>query len=627
MLQKLNEKIKGVVAWVIVILIAITFTLFGVDYYIQSHGRSNAEVYVNGEEISKITFENNYRRLKQGQDLRQLTPSHERAMKQQVLDEMIVNAVTVQAAKKAGFQISTAQANAAISAIPQFQVDGRFSLERYQQAISGAMFTPESFLQEVKQGMLINQVRFGLMGTSFVLPSELNRFVKLFLQSRDYQYMVLPYAPLMASVTVDEKAIAEYYQANKAAFKNPEKLAIDYVILSNKSIRDAVHVSAEQLHAFYKENEASFKLPAQWRVAQIYFAFPEGADQAKRAKIMEKAASVYAELEKDPAKFSEMVQAKSDDKLSLAKGGELPWITAGQTFMDKGLVALTKTGQISKPFEGPRGIQIFKLLEYKPAKIKSFAEVQSNIQHQLVAEKAQKTFSTAMETMTELAFQSPDSLQSLSTSLKLPIQSSTLFSREGTKEGVASNKLVVETAFSNDVLRLKNNSEPLQLNNDEIAVIRVKEHIPASDKPLKEVHADIEKQLRKQGAMKKAASLGEQFIKQKLDFSQLSTAFSSSLRWKEVKDASRESNNDDAAIMELAFAIPKANQLQGHENAEGNFVVVQLKKIKDGQLSALSAEQKAALLQQLEASYGAMDYDLYVGGLMKKADIQRDETR
>ena len=35
MLQKLNERIQGLVAWIIIILVAITFTLFGVDYYLQ----------------------------------------------------------------------------------------------------------------------------------------------------------------------------------------------------------------------------------------------------------------------------------------------------------------------------------------------------------------------------------------------------------------------------------------------------------------------------------------------------------------------------------------------------------------------------------------------------------------
>ncbi len=91
MLQKFNEKIRGVFAWIIIVLIAITFTLFGVDYYLQSHNRSNVEVEVNGEPISQARFETNYRRIRQQQDITSLTPDRDKQIKQQVLDEMIVN--------------------------------------------------------------------------------------------------------------------------------------------------------------------------------------------------------------------------------------------------------------------------------------------------------------------------------------------------------------------------------------------------------------------------------------------------------------------------------------------------------------------------------------------------------
>jgi peptidyl-prolyl cis-trans isomerase D len=59
-----------------------------------------------------------------------------------------------------GFEVSPAQANSAILSIPQFQQDGHFSKDKYQQALTGALFTPETFQKEVRQGMLLNQQRF-----------------------------------------------------------------------------------------------------------------------------------------------------------------------------------------------------------------------------------------------------------------------------------------------------------------------------------------------------------------------------------------------------------------------------------------------------------------------------------
>ena len=119
--------------------------------------------------------------MRQAQDPAKVTAASDAQLKQQVLEQLIVNEISVEAAKEQGFQVTPAQANAAILSIPQFQEDGQFSPNRYQQAISGALFTPDSFNKQVQQGMLLNQQRFAIIGTSFTLPSEVDRFVKLYL--------------------------------------------------------------------------------------------------------------------------------------------------------------------------------------------------------------------------------------------------------------------------------------------------------------------------------------------------------------------------------------------------------------------------------------------------------------
>src|SRR3990167_2181929 len=105
MLQKLNERIQGIVAWIVIILIAITFTLFGVDYYMQSRQVSDVEVTVNGEAVPKQTYEINYRRIRQQQEYDQATAPNDNALKKQVLEDMIVNLMTVQSARKEGFLV------------------------------------------------------------------------------------------------------------------------------------------------------------------------------------------------------------------------------------------------------------------------------------------------------------------------------------------------------------------------------------------------------------------------------------------------------------------------------------------------------------------------------------------
>jgi peptidyl-prolyl cis-trans isomerase D len=98
---------------------------------------------------------------------------------------------------------------------------------------------------------------------------------------------------------------------------------------------------------------------------------------------------------------------------------------------------------------------------------------------------------------------------------------------------------------------------------------------------------------------------------------------SSQLKWQPMKKAARDSDKIDPVINELAFNLSNINNSGGRTLTNGDFVVVRLKQINDGQFELLDKEQQASLAQQIEASYGEMDYDLYVNNLLAKAKIEK----
>lgn len=623
MLQKLNERIQGLVAWVIIILITITFTLFGLDYYLQSHNRNNVSVEVNGETISQETFDVQYRRLRSQQDLASLTPAKDKALKARVLDELVINAVSIQAAKKYGFEISQQQANHVISAIPQFKEDGKFSMQRYQQMITRALYTSSSFLDQVQQGMLLNQVRFALMGTAFVLPSEVKRFVKLNFQSRDFEFLQIPYQVFIPSIKVSQQQIQHYYKEHGKEFLAPETLSVNFVRLSTDEVRKSVSISNQELKRFYKDNISSFKLPSQWKVAQIFFAFPDNASEKDRKKVQEKARQTWEAAIKNPNDFQTLVQQKSDDKLSLPNKGVLPWITAGQTSMDAALVTLKSKGDISKPFESKGGYHLFKLMAYKPSSTKSFAEVMPQIKQQLISDRVQTKFADQLEKMTELAFQSPDTLQPISKALGLPIETSGFFSRKGSKDGISKNKKAVNAAFSHDVLSLGNNSEPLQLNANDVIVLRVNTHNPSHERPLNEVTDRIKNSIIKNVAITKTERLGKMIINNEISLTQAQSQFNlQPLRWIKVTSEHREDSKPTKAINAFAFSLADSKKTYGKMMENGSFVAVKINAIKDGNYKNLDAERKGAIRQQLQSNFAVSDYDLYIAGLMAGATIK-----
>jgi peptidyl-prolyl cis-trans isomerase D len=623
MLQKLNERIQGVVAWLVIVLIALTFTLFGVDYYMQSHQTSNAKVVVNDQPITIQAFDTNYRRTRAQQDIAQMTAVDEKNLQNQVLNQMITNEISMQSARKYGFEVTTDQANAAIVNIPQFQQDGHFSSERYQQALSGALFTPESFQNEVRQGMLLNQQRFAFMGNSFALPDEIKRFVRLYMQTRNYDYLTVYSSRFMDQIKVSDEDINTYYKEHQKEFMSPEQVTIDYVTLSMHDIKSRLNVTNDDIKRYYDENKSNYLTPAQWKVAHILFAIPADASKDELDEAQKKADSAYSQLQDNPKQFEQMVSTVSDDKLSIADKGVLPWVTAGQNEFDKELSTLTEPGQISNPVRTKHGLEIYKLIAYKPVTTKSLAEVSSTIKDQLLTDMAQAQYAQALEQLTDLSYQTPDTLSPVSDVLKLKVKTSEPFSRLGGKNLITQNKLVINSAFSHDVLELSNNSDPIQLDNDSVIVIRVNQHIPSKKQAVAEVRDQIEKKLLKQRADAKAKEIGSNLLNPVEDDKQKELMSSNQLEWKSIVDSSRDSDKAETLINDLAFNLLRPESRDGVILDNGDYVVVRLKKINDGKLASLDKEQRDSLIQQIESSYGMMDYDLYVNNLLKHAKIEK----
>ncbi|MDP3560688.1 MAG: SurA N-terminal domain-containing protein [Legionellaceae bacterium] len=625
MLQKLNERIQGAVAWIVVVLVTLTFTLFGIDYYLQSRHESAPQAEVNGQPISKQAFELSYRRTRQMRDPSQLNVARENQLKQQVLDDMIVNSLSLQSARTNGFEVNSAQANAAIVSIPQFQEDGHFSTNKYAQALSGAFFTPESFQQEVRQGMLLNQQRFALIGTAFSLPNELKQFVKLYLQTRDYTYLKIPALQFLKQSEISDDEVRSYYQQNKNVFLSPEKVSIDYVQLSMRDIKNQLTVSTEQLKRYYDENQNNYLTPAQWQVAKIVLNIPVNASTNDVSKVKERAEKLYQTLQTDPAQFEAKMKSLSVNKLS--DNGALPWIVAGHSAYDKDLVNLTTPGQLSPPIKSAQGYEIFKLLAYKPAAMKSFEDVRPIIQAQLLTELSQTQYTQALEQLADLSYQTPDSLALVGKVLKIKVNHSELFDRQGGDSELTKNKQVIRAAFSQDVLKFGNNSEPIQVDNDSVVVLRVNQHISAAEKALVDVKLLIAKKLARKKAEAEAKRFGQQLLEVTQNGKQSSYTNDSKVKnsnafvWHDVLSASRDNDTVAAAINELAFSMPGVGQKAGCTLLDGDYAIVNLKKINNGQIESLDKEQIASIKQQIEASDGLMDYNLYINGLMNKATI------
>jgi peptidyl-prolyl cis-trans isomerase D len=107
------------------------------------------------------------------------------------------------------------------------------------------------------------------------------------------------------------------------------------------------------------------------------------------------------------------------------------------------------------------------------------------------------------ENIATTAYENPDSLDVVVDATGLQLHTSELFTRDaGT--GIAENELVRKAAFSMNVLEAGSNSDIVELSPEHVVVLRIREHKPASLRPLQEVRSAIEEGLKLKAGHEKA---------------------------------------------------------------------------------------------------------------------------
>ena len=148
-------------------------------------------------------------------------------------------------------------------------------------------------------------------------------------------------------------------------------------------------------------------------------------------------------------------------------------------------------------------------------------------------------------------------------------------------------------------------------------------HIPATEQSLATVYNQIVKIISLELAQVKAKDLGTKLINITDAKQQQELLTANKLSWQEIKNAARDHDKSNAVINDLAFNISKPESREGTTLPNGDYLVVKLKTINNGDLSTLDQEQKNSLVQQIVSTYGMLDYDLYVNNLLRQAKIER----
>ncbi|GGC02652.1 peptidylprolyl isomerase [Marinobacterium zhoushanense] len=623
MLQTIRENSQGIIAKVIVGLIALTFALWGVESLVSLTNKEPAPAEVNGEDITN-------QELFQGMELqrRQLLaqmgenadPSaiDENMLRQMVIEGLISRKVMLQSANEMGFHLSDQMVDQIIVSTPQFQLDGKFDRDQYEAVLRSAGFTPLMYRDLIRKEKLIQQAQAGYMLSEFTTGEELERLISLDRQVRDLAYVTLEADP--AEINIDEQELQAAYDKQAASLVTEERVAVDYVLLDRTALAKPDEVSESEIKAAYEQMIAGFKSEEQRSARHILIDINSERDaDAALARAQELRQEIEA-----GADFAEAAKRESADLGSAQEGGELGFNGRG-VFVEPFEDALfdLKPGEVSEPVRTEFGYHLIKLEAIKATEAPTLAEAESDLRDQVAQDKAELDYVAALERLSDLAFSSND-LQPVSEELGLRIRSTELFSRAGGSDLVSSSQKAIDAAFTDQVLNDQLNSDPIELDSGRTLVLHLREHQKPRQLGFDEVRERIESQLR---AEKAAAQLAEQADSWLLALREGKTLaeLDADKAWEEAEAVDRGDQSVPAAVLREAFAMARpegeAPRYSSVALRNGSRVIVALKGVTDGS-TELSDEERKALSTMIANQRGQQIYQMHSEELRQRAEVE-----
>ncbi len=621
MLQNIRDNSTGWISKSIIGLIVVLFAFTGFDAILGSTSNSNNAAKVNGEEITLDALAE-AKNLQRRQLLQQFGKDFDASLiddallSEAALKGLISRKLLVQAADQSGFAFSSALIDQFILLAPEFQVDGKFNADRFDQVIRQMGYTRLQFRHMIEQEMRTGQLRAGIAATAFVTEQEAQAFADLERQTRDFATLTIK--PALDKVTVTDEDAKTYYSENASEFLTPEQVVVEYIELDKKAFFDQVTVDDAALQEMYQAEIAN--LAEQRHAAHILF---EVSGDVTDAQAKEAAQNAIERINAGED-FAAVAKEMSDDIGSAEQGGDLGFAAQGvyEPAFEDALYALEKE-QVSVPVRTDYGWHVIKLLDVQAADIPTFASLKDKLSQDLKTQQVEQRFVEAVRDLESAAYESAD-LQQPASELGLEIKVSEPFGREGL-EGLFANRQVLQAAFSTEVLEEGANSTAIELDPETTVVLRVKEHKRPEQIAFAEVSTQIREQLLVKRAIEQAQNQGQALLSS-LQEGQTSVEQAQQEAWQVVEAATRGQENIDPEVLQALFKMPKpetgAAKFAGLNLSNGDYVVVRLTGVNAADVS-LSGSELKQYRDILASRAGQVDFNAFLQQLELDAKIQR----
>jgi len=665
-LQTIREKLTGILAGVFFAVLIIPFAFVGVNSYFSSDAVNNVAV-VNDQQITinefNQSFQNYRRRMQSLMGLNFDAEQFDQAIvRRQHLDTMIDQELLAQLSFEAGLSVANDRLAAAIREIPSFQVDGVFNADVYQSRLSSQGRSPKQFENDMRAQMIMGQFPSAIVSSGISTAWELDGYVSLQDQQRAFSAILVPArlddsatgdseivdAPEEADIesveaadtqtedaieesAIDEGAILAWYESHPDDYRSAEQIVIEYLELDAALLSEDVAPDEEELMALFEEQESRFISPETRLASHILIEVDTQAPELDIESARQKAEDLAVRA-RDGEEFTALARENSEDAGSAPQGGDLGWVEPGfmvQAFEDA-LYELSLEKPISEPVQTGFGWHIIYLREIRPAEGMTFVEARPTILAEYQADKNERRFLEQADRLVDIIYEDPTTLDAAAGELGLEVNQAGPFGRAG-GDGISANPEVVKASFSDLVMLQGVVSDPVDLAENHLVMIRMHEYLPEALMPLDEVRDRVIQSVRKQRAMEAAQARATEILAQVTSGGDLSLlGDESELEVLVVEAATRSGVDVRSDLLQDLFLMDTPGE-DGPVNEvlklSDGYAVVQLKSVTDGVLSEEDALKSRAYNRRISNATGNSEAYSFMRMLRSQSEIKVFEER
>jgi peptidyl-prolyl cis-trans isomerase D len=521
--------------------------------------------------------------------------------------------------------------------------------------------TPKQFENDMRAQMIMGQFPSSIAASAISTSWELGDYASLHDQKRAFQAILVPAqldefedvdtevvdpaeeadiesaeaagTPAEEAVedAVEEEAILAWYESHTDDYRSEERIIIEYLELDAATLGEDIAPDEEQLMLLFEEQESRFISPETRLASHILIEVDSQAPDLDIESARQEAEDLAVRA-RDGENFITLARENSQDAGSAPDGGDLGWVEPGfmvRAFEDA-LYELTLEKPISDPVQSGFGWHIIYLREVRPAEGMTFAEARPIILEEYQADKDERRFLEQADRLVDIIYEDPTTLDAAAVELGLEVKQAGPFGRAG-GDGISANPEVIKASFSDLVMLQSVVSDPVDLAENHLVVILMKEHLPEALLPLEEVRYRVVQSVLDQRAMDAAQVRANEILAQVssgADLSVLSTDNGLELLADEA--ATRNSPGVRSDLLRDLFLM-KAPGEDGPVNEvlklSDGYAVAQLQSVTDGVLSEEDVLKSQSYNRRISNATGSNEAYSFMRMLRSQSEIKVFEDR